>query len=71
MPKTKKVVIHIRIDEELIETSDVLQQNVLKDDELTFFKAHTGSKNSWFAFIFCMGLKKAKDDIEKFKSVLE
>lgn len=71
MGKTKKVLIHISIDEDIIETSETLQNNVLEDDGLTFFKAHTGSKNSWYSFIFSMGLKKAKDDIEKFKKVLE
>lgn len=68
--KPKKKLIHINISEDLLETSNILQQNVIKDGELTLFEAHTGSKNSWYCYIFGMGLKKAKEDIEKFKEYL-
>lgn len=72
MKKTRpKRVIHLYLTEELIESSEELQNNVIKDDDLVFFHAHTGSRNSWFCFIFGMGLKKAKEEIERFKRSLE
>lgn len=69
--KPKKKLIHINMEESMIESSKMLQNTVLQDDELIFFKAHTGSKNSWDCFIYGMGLKKAKEDIERYKKVLE
>jgi len=69
--KPKRKLIHINMDENMIESSNILQRNVLQDDDLIFFKAHTGSKNSWNCYIFGMGLKKAKEDIEKYKKIQE
>jgi len=43
--KPKRKLIHINMDENMIESSNILQRNVLQDDDLIFFKAHTGSKN--------------------------
>lgn len=70
MSKTK--TINMRLDIDLEKTSKDLQNMVLhNEDDLCFFKIHTGSSNAWHQFIYSQGLIKTKQDFEKFKKINE
>ncbi len=66
-----KKLIHLSIDESLLETSDSLKNSVLKDDNLTFFIINTKSQNAWDTFVYQMGLVKIRQDFEKFKRTID
>jgi hypothetical protein len=64
-----KRLIHIRVDEDYINTMEKLRQKVLKDGELHFFKFATTSDSDWFNYIISAGCTKTLEDFEAYKKM--
>jgi len=62
-------LIHVRVDEDYIETIEQLRQRVLKDGDLHFFKFATASQSAWLNYIVSAGCTKVLEDFEKFKKM--
>ena len=66
-----KKTLNIRIPREVYKTMQELRNQVLKDDDLTYFRMNTHSDNAFVNFIISMGLVKAKQDFVKWKKHIE
>jgi hypothetical protein len=62
-------LVHIRLDEDYMQTIEQLRQKVLKDGELHFFKFATASNASWMNYVVSAGCTKVQEDFEKFKKM--
>jgi hypothetical protein len=64
-----KKLIHIRVDEDYLNTMDKLRQRVLKDGELHFFKFATTSDSDWMNYVISAGCTKILEDFEQYKKM--
>lgn len=59
--------ILLELDTELFDSIKLLKDSVISDDDVTFFKIHTCSDQSWFRYVVKMGVIKIKNDLERWK----
>lgn len=65
------IPILVRMPKKILESSDVLMNQVLEDEDLEFYLNHTGSKSAWFRYVFQRGLTQIKKDFIEQKKRLE
>lgn len=63
--------INLHLDTDIIATAENLKNMVLQDGDLVFFSNHTASIQSWYRYIFSMGMIKIKENFEEWKRMVE